>query len=229
MKPQKGQIIRPTHQAEAELPPREKIIPQDGREDQADGGEVGEDGDEASDRSAFHLEPGGLTIVVQEDGTLRPVRAEALVLAWADGFRGIEAWRVSGGGSASYRSRIESNEVFRKRVAELAEERAKIETEGVLGEALWAAKQNWRLARQGGVVAEIHRATVLLVEVTRQMGGVAPARDDEGVPPAEGQVARRGPGRPPKEPSALNVGALQMREALIHKGITVAPPPEATQ
>ena len=191
-----------------------------------DQGGVGEDGAEARDAdvpgaSGF---PEIAKIVVSVDGALHPMRAESLALAHGDGYSGQEAWDVSGGGALSYRRRIEKSPVFKERVVVLVSEREKLEALGIAGEVVWAAKQNWRIARAGGVVTEIHRATVLYVDTVRALLG-APAADQVGgaAPSAEPSDAPRGPGRPPNQPRQLRVDVLQMREKLTGMGVRVDP------
>lgn len=200
-----------------ELAAREKIMVVDPVPEPGEAGEV-EGGDGASGG------PEIANVGVLPDGALKPLRAELLALAWADGWRAMEAWDISGGGAKSYRQRIERAPAFKERVRALTEERTKLEQEGVLGEAMWAAKQNWRLARAGGVVAEIHRATVLLVETTKAFSGIQPVAEGAApAPAAEGEVPR-GPGRPPHQPRALRVDVGLMREKLIGKGVAAAAP-----
>lgn len=227
MTAQKGQNIRPGGAGQNELPPREKIIGFDPFFDDTGEGEEVEGEDEALDPEASGRGPEIAKIEVLSDGALQPLRAELFALARADGFEGSEAWAVSGGGARSYKQRIERNPLFQERVAMLTAERTKIETGGVEGEALWAAKQNWRIARAGGVVAEIHRATVLLVETTRAFTGAGPIDQGGSAAPAEGE-APKGPGRPPNQPRQLRVDVEQMKGSLLQKGIrTGAPPSDA--
>ena len=222
MTAQKHQNIRPGGAGGNELAPREKIIGFDPFDDGEVGGEGGaEDEDEALDPEASGRGPEIAKIEVLSDGALQPLRAELFALARADGFDRGEAWAVSGGGARSYKQRIERNPLFQERVAMLASERTKIESVGVEGEAMWAAKQNWRLARAGGVVAEIHRATVLLVETTRAFTGAGPADPSGSAPAAEGEAPRPGPGRPPHQPRQVRVDVEQMKGSLLHKGIKV--------
>lgn len=220
----KREILRPTPPGGAELTPREKIIAQS-PEEELGAGEGLEVEDGAPDGDAFPMGPGGSQVRTEPDGSLRPIRAEKLAVAWADGFRGAEAWEMTGGGAGSYRSRIETNEVFRERVGVLELEKKNLEREGVWGEACWAAKQNLRVARLGGVVMEIHKATVLYIETIKALSGVAPAPEG-GSPDGEGEVSRA-PGRPPNQPKALRVDVSLMREALVHKGL--APQPVAAE
>lgn len=170
---------------------------------------------------AFDRDGGGSKVEVSADGSLVPVKAELLALARADGFRGRSGWEAAGGGARSYRVRIERHPVFQARVEKLMSEREKIvEQEGAAGEAIWAVRQNWRLARAGGDVAQIHRATVLLVETTKSLLGVQPAPvGGEAAVTGDGEV--RPVGRPPKVPAALRVDALQMRERLVQRGIAL--------
>lgn len=217
----KGQNIRPTPGPRIELPPREKIIVQEGSSEPEEDVDGEEETDGAPDGRAFTGPPGGLNVRLLPDGALKPDKAWALAVAWSDGFRGSEAGEMTGVVSRSYRSRIETNEVFLARVAELELEKTKLEHEGVGGEAIWAAKQNLRVARIGGVAAEVHRATLLFIETVKMFSGVTPMV--QAVPEDAAGEAPRGPGRPPNQPKALRVDALQMRESLIHRGLKNVP------
>lgn len=229
MTARKGQNIRPTPLPRNELTPREKITGQSPCSEQ----EEDEDGEEVADgapREKAFPGPGGQNVRLLPDGTLKPEKAWALAVAWADGFRGDEAGEMAGKISRSYRSRIETNEVFLARVAELELEKTKLEHGGVGGEAIWAAKQNLRVARIGGVVAEVHRATLLYIETVKAFSGATPMVSVEGGDDGaaqEGVAVTRGPGRPAHQPRALRVDVLQMREGLINKGL--APQPVAAE
>lgn len=220
MTTEKRQIIRGAGGRPNELPPREKIMVVGGEEEDEVGGDGAEGGDEAPDGEESGGSPEIAKLGVLADGALTPMTAELLALAHADGFSGMAAWRVCGKdpGTKSYRGRIVRSPLFGRRVEELVAEREKLEQGGIAGEALWAVKQNWRLARAGGVVMEIHRATVLLVEVTReQLGGAPPAVQEEGGETA----APRGPGRPPQQPRQLRFDIEDMKSKLVARGVPV--------
>lgn len=160
---------------------------------------------------------GGEALKLSEDGTMALPIAEKFALALADGFPKNQAWKIAGGRSASYRKRILANPVFRMRVQLLEMERDKL-VDTQEGDVFWMVKQNWRLARAGGVVSEIHRATVLLTELMakREAG---PAADV----PAAGTETKALPGRPAHQPRALRADASQMRSHL--KGMSRPKPP----
>lgn len=162
---------------------------------------------------------------VSSDGSLLPVRAEVLALAMADGFGRLEAWKITGAGASSYRTRIETHPVFKERVKALTEEKTKLETEGASGEVLWVVKQNWRLARASGDVAQIHRATTLLVQTHKDVGLIGSAGAGEGGGSADGSKAEGpGPGRPAHQPRATRPDVASMKRTLMERGQPVPGP-----
>lgn len=226
----KAQNIRPTPPGGAELAPREKImVPDPSSELETEDGAEGEDEASGGDDEASGQWEKIANVVVLEDGSVSPRGAELLALAQADGLRGGKASDCAGLKRGAYVSRIRASPVFDERVRVLTEERTKLEALGVEGEALWAVKQNWRLARAGGVVMEIHRATVLLVETTRTFLGVEKPGDAPAAAPAGDAPAKPGPGRPAHQPKALRFDIENMKSALISKGIKAPSTTETVQ
>lgn len=181
--------------------------------------EIGVPGERAADvdfTPSIRMAPDG--------GGILPEKAENLALHMADGFTKSVAWRMVGGRRKNerYGRTIREHPVFKARLQILVEEKMRAQDQGLAGDVMWAVRQNWRLARATADVAQIHRATVLLVETAKSNFGGGAA--------IEGEVSsgeeKRAPGRPPHQPRSTKPDVASMKATLQRMGVKEPAPAE---
>ena len=136
----------------------------------------------------------GATQRLNEDGSMRHRRSELMAIAMADGVTSADAWehiednegelpKRREYGRGAYRVQCAQGASFKRRLAQLKEEREKLMADDIYGDAKWAAKQIYRVATAKGDIAGMQKAATLLADIAKSQGAATPG-------------SGRGPGRP---------------------------------
>lgn len=153
-----------------------------------------------------------------DDGSIQNRRIEAVALFMADGLTEQAAWTHANGnnskdGSRSYRRKIVGNPVFKLRIEDLMAEKTELEDDPVFGQAIWMANQVYRHAVVAGDVPGMERAAKMRLDAAKAKQ-TASAKPMPGTPPAR-------PGAPVAENPQASQSAMQIRERLIGRGMSI--------